>query len=362
MKNFTKSVINNFDNLFVNKNLTIKDAMKHMDKASKKILFVMDKKQKLLGTITDGDIRRWILTDGDLSKGVDKIYNRKPVFIKRGVSQKELQKKMLGVVAGLLPVVSDDMKIVDIVSLKDLINEDVEKDRKEADLKIPVVIMAGGQGSRLDPFTRILPKALIPIGDKPIVEVIISNFLRYTSGDIYLILGYKGEMIKSYFDNTPTDCKIEYIYEGKNPLGTAGGMQHIPKDFPDTFFLSNCDTMINARYDDIYKFHKEKGYDITVVGSMQHSVMPYGVIEISSGGELKRIEEKPEHDFLVNTGMYVVEKRILRHVPKKRLFHVTDLIKELKAKKGRIGVYPVSEKSWLDVGHWESYKETAKLY
>jgi len=225
-----------------------------------------------------------------------------------------------------------------------------------------MIIMAGGQGSRLDPFTRILPKALIPIGDKPVSEVIIENFLRHVSGDIYLILGHKGEMIESYFKNNTDDYRIKYLHEGKAPLGTAGGLKLVPKKFPNTFFLSNCDTIIKAGFDDIYTFHKKNRYEITVIGSMQHFKVPYGVMEIGSGGKLKRIKEKPEHDFLVNTGMYVMEKRILKYIPSKSPSHVTDLIRKVKKHKGRIGIYPVSEKSWFDVGQWDPYKETANHF
>jgi len=350
----------NLDRLFVRKDLTIKGAMKQMDITARKILFVTDKNRKLFGTITDGDIRRWILADGDLNQTVEKIYNRKAIYVKKGISGKEKEKKMLKAGPGAVPIVDNDLKIVDVLFLQDIIKDAVQKDKNRSTLKIPVIIMAGGYGSRLDPFTKILPKALIPVEDKPVVEIIIDNFLKYVSGGIYLILGYKREMIKSYFDNCATDYGITYINEGAKPLGTAGGLRLIPEDFPETFFLSNCDTIINARYDDIYNFHKEKNYDMTIIGSMQHHTLPYGVMGINAGGGLKEIEEKPEYDFLVNTGMYVIEKRILRHIDGKKVFHITDLIKKIKKKKGRIGVYPVSEKSWLDVGKWESYRETTK--
>ncbi len=352
-----------FTDLFINKNITIKGAMKQMDKTGKRILFITDKKHRLMGTVTDGDTRRWILSDGDLNKKVDKIYNKKPTYIRQGTPKKEMRGIILrSGAAGPFPLIDENMRIIDILFWKDFVRKNTDHDKQQPTLKVPVVIMAGGQGSRLDPFTRIFPKALIPIGDKPVAEVIISNFLQYICGTIYLVLGYKKEMIKSYFDNNTANYKISYLYEGKRPLGTVGGLRLIPKNFPDTFFLSNCDTIIKAKYDDIYMFHKKNRYDLTIIGSMQHIILPYGVIKIRSAGELKRMEEKPEYDFLVNTGMYVIEKKILRYIPAKKMFHITDLIKELRARKGRIGVYPVSEKSWFDVGRWDSYKETAKHF
>jgi len=354
-------MVDDLNSLFVGEDSTIKGAMKQMDKTAKKILFVADEDCRLLGTITDGDIRRWILADGDLHETVGKIYNKKPVYASQNISEEDAKNKILEVGGQPLPVVDMGMKIIKIISLGDVIGEGyVEQNTKQANLQIPVVIMAGGKGNRLDPFTKILPKALIPIGDKPAVEVIIDNFLQYIDGDVYLILNHKKEMIKSYFDNNSFNYKIKYIDEGEDPLGTVGGLQFLPKDFSDTFFLSNCDTIIKAQYDEIYAFHKENMNDLTIVGSMRQAVVPYGVIKINSGGKLSALEEKPAYDFIANTGMYVLEKRVLGHLPIKKLCDIPYLIKMIKEGGGKVGVYPVSEKSWLDIGQWESYGETVK--
>lgn len=355
----------NCHELLVLEKTTIKDVMRKMDKASRKIIFVADRKGRLLGTITDGDIRRWILSNGDLNCRSDRIYNRKPVYVIQEGNDalsyiNDARKMMFETGVDAVPVVDQAMRITDIVSLRDVVKDESAKTIKGASLKIPVVIMAGGQGSRLDPFTRILPKPLIPIGEKPVVEIIIENFLRHTTGDIYLILGYKAEMVRSYFDNAVSKYRLTYIHEGENPLGTAGGLHLLPKQFPRTFFLSNCDTIITAKYEDIYAFHRDNKYDITIVGSIQHHTVPYGVIKINSNRALKKIEEKPEYDFLVNTGMYVLEKSVLRYISSSKPLHVTDLIKKVRAHKGKVGVYPVSEKSWFDVGQWESYRKTTK--
>jgi len=350
----------NLDDIFINKGHTIKNAMKQMDKSSRKILFVVDEERRLIGTITDGDIRRWILSGGDINRNIEKIYNKRPIYAKEGISEKEARVIILEARVDSLPILDKHGHIVDVFFWRNLVKDAEEVSEKKFRLKIPVVIMAGGQGGRLDPFTRILPKALIPIGDKPVAEVIINNFLQYVSGGFYLILGYKGGMIKSYFDNSSDSYNIKYLHERNEPLGTIGGLKLLPRDFPGTFFLSNCDTIIKAQYDDMYEFHKKNKHDITIVGSMQHFMLPYGVIKINSGGGLKKIDEKPEYDFLVNTGMYLMEKKILKYIPSKKIFHATDLMKEVKKHNGRIGVYPISEKSWLDIGQWEEYKKVVE--
>jgi len=352
--------MDNFESLFIRRGLTVKNAMKQMDITGRKILFVIDKENRLFGTITDGDIRRWILIDGDLNERVEKICNRTPICVKKDISKRELRKKILETGLGALPIIDSEGRIINIFFLNDLIKEELITGKKKADLNVPVVIMAGGQGNRLEPFTKILPKALIPICDKPAVQVIMDNFLQYISGDFYLVLGHKSEMIKSYFNTIAINYQINYLHEGIKPLGTVGGLQLIPKKFAQTFFLCNCDTIVKAKYDDIFTFHKQNEFDITIIGSMQHFMVPYGVMKINAGGELKEIEEKPEYSFLVNTGMYIIEKRVLQYIPKNRCFHIIDLIKRIKKNKHKIGVYPVSEKSWFDVGQWESYKETTR--
>jgi len=351
---------NSYKALFIDKKRTVKEAMRQMDKTAKKILFVADNRDILLGTITDGDIRRWILAGGDLNKKIIKIYNREPVYIKKDASKREIRRIVLKIGSSGFPVVDEKMRVVNVIFWKELIKNDILEEKRTSGLRIPIVIMAGGEGSRLDPFTKILPKALIPIDDKPAAEIIIENFLDDVTGKIYFILGYKGDMIKSYFKNIETKYDIKYISEGKKKYGTAGGLRLLPRNISGTFFLSNCDTLIEADYNEIYSFHRNNHYDITMVSSMQHFIVPYGVISINSGGELKHIKEKPEYDFLVNTGMYVVEKRLLRLIPARKNFHMTDLLRKVKKNGGKIGVYPVSEKSWLDIGQWESYREATK--
>jgi len=340
--------------LFLVKGRTIvKEAMKKMDKASEKILFVVSKDNKLLGSLTDGDIRRWILNEGMLSESIGKVFNRQPIFVNEDYNVDEIKEIMINKKIGWIPVVDERHKIIDI-----LLWEDIFKRKQETknNLNIPVIIMAGGKGLRLSPFTKILPKPLVPIGDKPVSEVIMERFNEYGCSLFYFILGYKADMVKVYFHKIGSKYKLNYIQE-ERPLGTSGGLNLLPKGISENFFVTNCDTVIKADYSDIYKFHTGNKCDMTLIGSVQHFRVPYGVIEVDKQGSLKEITEKPEYDFLASTGMYILNKNTLNLIPKGKIFHITDLVNTLKKKGRRIGVYPVSNKSWLDVGQWEEYKK-----
>jgi len=170
--------------------------------------------------------------------------------------------------------------------------------------------MAGGEGTRLYPFTKILPKPLVPIGDKPILEIIINRFYEYGCTNFNLSVNYKSNIIKAYFSDFKHNYKINYIHE-KKPLGTAGSLHILQNRIRKTFFVSNCDILIDADYADILKFHKQSKNKITLVTSMKHFTIPYGICEIGDGGALKNINEKPEQDLLVNTGLYVLEPEVL---------------------------------------------------
>ena len=347
----------NFDNLLINKTLTIKQAMQAMDKTSHKVLFVIDSHNKLIGAVTDGDVRRWILKDGDLNASVDNIYNKKPLYFDKDYDIEEVKEKMIETKIQWIPIVNKTKTIADILFWEDVFAEKFVN--SSVKMNIPVVIMAGGKGTRLEPFTKILPKPLIPVGDKPILELIMDNFSKYSVKDFYLTVNYKGDMIKSYFDHSNTDYKIKYVWEDK-PLGTAGGLKLLPKFKAQDFFLTNCDVIIRSEYDSILEFHKKNDYDLTIVASMQHFKIPYGVLAVKDGGKLLEIKEKPEYDFLVNTGMYIMKTKMIDEIPEDEFFHMTDLIDILREKDYKIGIYPISQNSWLDIGQWGEYQNTVK--
>lgn len=343
----------NVEKLFINKEETIKQALEKLDKTAKKILLVTEDR-KLIGILTDGDIRRWILKNGDLAESIQTIMTTSPKYILE--RDRKLSKKILkeGSIEAM-PIINEKKEVIDIAFWNDKFNEKLKHDK----LDNPVVIMAGGKGTRLYPYTRVLPKPLIPIGDTPIVERIIDRFNEHGCKDFYMTINHKKSMIKAYFNDVERDYKVDYIEEEK-PLGTAGSLYLLKDKIKETFFLSNCDILIDGNYHSMLKHHKENKSKITLVTSLKHHVIPYGVMKINENGDLVEMIEKPEYSHLINTGMYILEPEVLEDIPENEFFHITDLINYYIDKEEKIGVYPVSEGSWLDMGEIKEMENMIK--
>jgi NDP-sugar pyrophosphorylase family protein len=204
--------------------------------------------------------------------------------------------------------------------------------------------MAGGKGTRMAPFTNVLPKPLIPIGDKTILEHIMEEFSKNGISYFYFTLNYRGQMIRSYFDGSEHTYNIKYIWE-KEFLGTAGSLKLLGQDSPEQFFVSNCDIIVKADYYDIWSFHNQSGSWLTIISAVQHNTIPYGVIHFEEGGKVKRIEEKPEYSYTINTGVYLLDRRCLEYIPENEVFHMNPVY-----------TYPINEGEYIDIGQWEEYR------
>lgn len=343
----------------INKTTTVKQAMKQIEVTEKKVVFVVDDDSQLFGSLTDGDIRRWILGGGDLGESAEKVCNINCYFINEGYSLQDVKRDMLKKHIGCIPVVDKNHLIVDLLFWENLFGEDsVDKIRKRID--VPVVIMAGGKGTRLDPFTRILPKPLIPIGDKTVIEVIIDSFREYGINEFYISVNHKSKIIKSYFEELDPPYHIKYIHEEK-PLGTAGSLQFLHGQLSGSFIVINCDVIIKTDFSELMDFHYQNKNAITLVASLKNYHIPYGICEIENGGTLIKITEKPEYNLLVNTGMYVLNAHTLEFIPENEFFHITQLIEKAKERGAKIGVFPISEDAWIDTGEWAEYKKAIAL-
>ena len=336
------------DELIIDENATVLQAMHRLDETGLRIVFIAPD-GLLKAVVTDADVRRFILHGGALSDSVRQMANYTPRTLpvaERSNAKEFLLKNAIDAV----PLLDKAGRLQDIIFVNDL---DVDT-RKKAD--IPVVITAGGLGTRLYPYTKILPKPLIPVGELPIVEHIIERFKSFGCTEFSMIVNYKKSMIKSYFGEVEKDYSLQFIDED-TPLGTGGGLSLLKGKLTRPFFFTNCDCLIDADYGDIYKYHREAGNVITMVCAFKHFTIPYGVIDLDDAGGIKRITEKPEMNFLTNTGIYLVEPRVVEEMEYGVACGFPDIFERYRRAGDKVGVYPVSENSWMDMGQLEELEK-----
>lgn len=334
-------------------NMTIIEAMRKIDLNAKGILFIQNESEKLIGCLSDGDIRRWIIKHGNVDSTVDSVMNDSPKYalIKDKSNVKNIMKNEA---VEALPLIDDNGKIIDIIFISEFFESNIKPEKKVL-TDIPVAIMAGGRGTRLWPYTKILPKPLIPIGDTPIVERIIECFTEYKISHYYMTVNYKKEMIKSYFSELNPNYHITYVEEEK-PLGTGGSIKLIPDKLEKPLFVTNCDTLILADYADIYNSHIQLGNSITIVSALKNITIPYGVLHAGENGLLTCIDEKPQLSYFINTGMYIINPDIISLIPDNKIFHMTDLVEKAMNLGCKVGLYPIGEDAFLDMGELNEMK------
>jgi Nucleoside-diphosphate-sugar pyrophosphorylase involved in lipopolysaccharide biosynthesis/translation initiation factor 2B, gamma/epsilon subunits (eIF-2Bgamma/eIF-2Bepsilon) len=333
---------------------TIREAIEQLNENGLQILLVINNDRGLLGTVTDGDIRRSILNNITLDKPITKIMNKNPKFVYEGETDKA-RALMVKYKLKNIPIVDEFKRVIDLALIGDLIESKEKYPLKDNQ----VFIMAGGKGSRLDPFTKILPKPLIPIGDKPIIEIIMNSFRKFGFNNFIVSLNYKAEIIKLYFLENANGFNVSYTHEDM-PLGTAGALQLAKDRLSETFIVSNCDVIIDVDFDKLLAFHKRNKNFATVVGVVKHMQIPYGVIEVKDN-KLHHMTEKPEYDFVINSGVYVLEPEIIDLIPSNEPYNMPDLLLEAKELGHKVGVFPVSNK-WFDIGQWEEYQNTLEYF
>lgn len=337
---------------------SILSALKQMDETKHKLLIVT-KDDRFLRLLSIGDVQRAIIKGVNLNGRVDGILRPETKVASVHDDMNAVRASMLERKNEFMPVVDDEQRIVDVIFWEDLFES---KERvTQSKLNLPVVIMAGGKGTRLRPLTNVLPKPLIPIGEQTMMEDIMDRFVECGCNNFYVSVNFKADFIRHYFESFAAKrYNIEYFQEDK-PLGTAGSLHLLKGKINDTFFVSNCDSILDEDYGEILNYHRENKNEITVVSVMKSMYIPYGTLETGENGLLKVIQEKPELTFKINTGMYVLEPHLLKEIPSDRIYHITYLIEKLVNEGRRVGVYPVNEGSWTDVGNWDEYlKQFAK--
>ena len=337
------------DDLLITEDYSVLRAMEQLDKTARKILFIQ-REGRLAGSLSDGDVRRFLLAGGKLEDNIKKAVNTSPKYLSSQETSKAKEYMRRHKIVAV-PVVDQNMAVIDI-----LFSDGKDGLQKTGtSLKMPVVIMAGGKGTRLYPYTKVLPKPLIPVADKTIAEHIIKQFTDVGCEDFYMIVNHKKNMIKAYFNELEKDYSLTFVDEEK-PLGTGGGLSLLKGMIQETFILTNCDILIRGDFGQMKQLHDEKQNVVTMVCSLKKFPIEYGVVEFGKDGKIQSMKEKPQISFFTNTGCYMVDKKVIDEMETGKSIGFPDIIEKYRERKQQVGVYPINENEWLDMGNLEEMR------
>ncbi|MCT6925667.1 nucleotidyltransferase family protein [Metasolibacillus sp.] len=321
------------------RNQTLLETMKIIDASSLQFAVVVDEEQHLLGTVTDGDIRRGILRGEGLDVSIGTIMNAHPIFLKSGQKPYKYKQFMHQKHLKQLPIVDENNRVVDILFI-DNIEQSLNKNT--------VILMLGGLGTRLRPLTNDIPKPMLKVGNKPILETIVEGFKQYGYTNFIFSVNYKKEIIQDYFQNGEAfGVTIKYIEENKR-MGTAGALSLLYERPSEPFFVMNGDLLTQINFEKLMQFHMEHNSVATMCVREYEYQIPYGVIE-TKGADLISIKEKPIHRSFINAGIYVLNPEIFNFIPKNQFYDMPTLFEQLMEQKKQISVFPIHE-YWLDIG------------
>lgn len=339
-------------NYIIEENISVIETMQKIDAGARGIAFVC-RDRRLCAVVTDGDIRRYILRGGDLKKPVSEIAHNQPICLtsdEKGQAEDVMRRNFITAV----PIINSEREIIDIRFWREEVQD--KKENNKQSLDIPLVIMAGGKGTRLRPYTDILPKPLIPIGDKTITEHIMDRFAEYGCNRVTMIVNYKKNFIKAYFADKEVKRDISFVEE-QDYLGTGGGLRLLSGQINGTFFMSNCDILIHADYASILDYHKQSGNIVTMVCAQKNFEVPYGTVRLNQDNQIVKIEEKPCFNYNVNTGFYVIEPAFLARIPKDTFIHITDVIGNCIKNGDKVGAYLIQPDDWMDMGQLDELEK-----
>ena len=335
--------------LLISGNETVNNIIQKLNTSNLKILLIIENK-KIIGIFTEGDFRKAVLNGIDINKPVKNFINKKYKFLNKNYNKKKVinifkKNKKIHV----LPVLNDDKTLLKILTRSDFFKKKYTKINNTS-----VVIMAGGKGTRLQPFTDILPKPLLPLGDTTLLDKIIQQFSSTGYTNFFVTLNNKKDLIKSYIKENLKKFKINIIEEKKH-LGTIGSLRLIDKNLSNYFFVTNCDILIDANFQNIVEQHILSKCDLTIVSSFKSFEIPYGVFKISKKADLSDFKEKPSFNHLVNCGVYLMNKKLIKYIPKNKACDIDELLKILIKNKKKIKIYPIPGYAWQDFGAWKEY-------
>ena len=342
----------NIQNIKLNINSTIKEALQIIDSGAMQIALVVDKYDKLLGTLTDGDIRRGLLKGLDLNSKVDSIVFKNPTVAKISDTKEEILKLALAKKLHQIPIVDENGKILGIKEIEELI--------KPKDKTTRVVLMVGGLGTRLRPLTENTPKPMLEVGKKPILQTIVEKFAEYGYTNIVMCVNYKSHIIQDYFgDGTKFGVNIEYVLEEQR-MGTAGALSLLKEKPTEPFFVMNGDLLTNVNFEHLHNYHiSNKAMGTMCVREYDFQV-PYGVVNMEDS-KILSIEEKPMHKFFVSAGIYMLSPEILQYIPQNEFYDMPTLFEKIINEKKNAISFPLRE-YWLDIGRMEEFEKANNEY
>lgn len=336
--------------LIIKNTTSLREALAKLETIKIKLLFVVSLDNQLIGTLTDGDIRRAIIDGHNTDDNVDKFMNDKPHFAYEDDSLEYKLSAFDELPIYYLAIVDANKRLIDIVSKNEL-----------GALPNYAILMAGGLGSRLGNLTKHTPKPLLKVGSKPILQNIVEQFSSNDIKKFIISINYKSEMIKEYFNNGDKfDVDIDYIEESKR-LGTAGCLSLMTIKPSEPFFVMNGDILVDIDFKDMLSYHVQNNF-IATMGVIKYSVnIPYGVIEVDTDKNIVSLNEKPNKSYYVNAGVYLLNPELINMIPKDEFYDMPTLFTELRQQGKKIGVYDRLS-NWLDIGHIDDYKKAQQLY
>ncbi|MDQ1339860.1 MAG: hypothetical protein QG567_1015 [Campylobacterota bacterium] len=342
----------NIQNIKLNINSTIKEALQIIDSGAMQIALVVDEHDKLLGTLTDGDVRRGLLNGLSLDSSVETVVFRSPTIAKISDAKEEILKLALSKKLHQIPIVDENGKIVGVQEIEELIKPKIKTNK--------VILMVGGLGTRLRPLTENTPKPMLKVGNKPILQTIVEKFAEYGYANIVMCVNYKSHIIQDYFgDGSAFGVKIEYVLEEQR-MGTAGALSLLTEKPTEPFFVMNGDLLTNVNFEHLHNYHISSNSMGTMCVREYDFQVPYGVVNIENS-KILSIEEKPVHKFFVSAGIYMLSPEVLQYIPQNKFYDMPTLFEKLISENKNAVSFPLRE-YWLDIGRIEEYKKANDEY
>lgn len=344
--------MNQIDNIKLTPTSTIKEALKIIDSGAMQIALVVDEEDKLIGTLTDGDIRRGLLNGLDLNNSIESIIFKTPTVANITDTKEDILKKALAKKLHQIPVLDEHGRVIGIKEIEELVKPSIKSNK--------VVLMVGGLGTRLKPLTDSTPKPMLKVGNKPILKTIVEKFAEYGYINIIMCVNYKSHIIQDYFgDGSEFGVNIEYVFEEQR-MGTAGALSLLKQNPSEPFFVMNGDLLTNVNFEHLHDYHMSHDAMATMCVREYDFQVPYGVVNIQDS-KILSIEEKPVHKFFVSAGIYMLSPEVLEYIPENQFYDMPTLFEKLIEKRENTISFPLRE-YWLDIGRMEEYEKANSEY